>query len=85
MVLDASSPDAGGELAAHLLSKLGRDLAAEERSDLLRLHTQHRLPGELLIEWPQRRGGAEHHVGGVFHLHQAPVVSLAEYVEHRAT
>src|SRR4249920_1095835 len=82
--LDAGSLDTGGKLRADLLCQLWGYLATEERGDLLRLYAQHRFPGELLIQRPQCRGRAEHHVGGIFHLHQAPVVSLAEDVEHRA-
>ena len=60
------------------------NLAAEETRDLFGFHAQHRSPGELFIERPKRDGGAEHQIGGIFHLHQAPVVGLAEHVEHRA-
>jgi hypothetical protein len=62
----------------------GGDLAAEEGGDLLGLDAQHRLAGELLVERRQRRRRAEHQIGRVFHLHQAPMVGLAEGVEHRA-
>ena len=55
-----------------------------KRGDLLGLHAQHRLADELLIERAERGGGAERQVGGVFHLHQAPVVGLPEHVGHRA-
>ena len=83
-VLDAGPFDAGGELRADLLGQLRGDLAAEEAGDLLGLDAQHRLAGQLFVERPERGGGAEHQVGGVFHLHQAPVVGLPEHVEHRA-
>ena len=84
VMLDAGPLDAGGKLATHFLAQLRRDLAAEERGDLLGLDAEHRRPGQLLIERPQRCGRAEHQIGGIFHLHQAPVVGLTEYVEHRA-
>ena len=69
---------------ADLLGQLRGDLAAEEGGDLLGLDAQHRLAGQLLVERPQRGGGAEHQVGGIFDLHQAPVIGLPEHVEHRA-
>ncbi len=83
-MLDAGAFDAGGELRADLLSQLRGDLATEEGGDLLGLDAQHRLTGELLVERRQRGCRAEHQVGRVFHLHQAPMVGLPEGVEHRA-
>jgi hypothetical protein len=82
-MLDACAFDPGGELRAQLLRQLRGDLTAEESGDLFGFHAQHRLPGQLFIERPERGGGAEHEVSGVFHLHQAPVVGLAEHLQHR--
>ena len=83
-MLDAGALDPGGELRADLLRQQRRDLPAEERGDLLGLHVQHRLADQLLIERAERGGGAERQVGGVFHLHQAPVIGLPEHLGHRA-
>src|SRR5882757_2953523 len=80
-VLDAGSLDPGGELRPDLLGQLRGDLTAEESGDLLGFHTQHRLAGELFIQRLQRGGGAEYQVGGVFNLHQGPMVGLPERVE----
>ena len=55
-----------------------------KRGDLLCLHAQHRLADELFIERRERCGGTERQVGGVFHLHQAPVIGLPEHVGYRA-
>src|SRR5208337_2910131 len=52
-MLDAGAFDPGGELRADLLGQLRGDLAAEKGGDLLRLHAQHRLPRELLIQRPE--------------------------------
>jgi hypothetical protein len=71
-------------LRTDLLRQVWGDLAAKETGDLLGLHAQHRLADELVIQRPKRRGGAEHQIGGVFHLHQAPVVGLPEHLTHRA-
>jgi hypothetical protein len=72
------------KLRADLLRQQWRDLPAEEAGDLLGLHVQHRLADQLLIERAESVSGAEHQIGGVFHLHQAPVVGLPEYLRHRA-
>ena len=52
---------------------------------MLRLYVQHRLADQLLIQRAERGDGAERQVGGVFHLHQAPVVVLAEDRADRTT
>jgi hypothetical protein len=38
----------------------------------------------LVIEWTEHGRRTEHHIGGIFHLYQAPVVALAEDVQHQA-
>jgi hypothetical protein len=82
-MLDACAFDPGRELRAKLLRQLRGNLAAEESGDLFRFHAQHRLPGQLFIERPERGGGAEHQIDGILHLHQTPVVGLAEHLKHR--
>ena len=77
-MLDAGALDAGGELRADLLGEQWRDLPAEERGDLLGFDAEHGLADELLVERAERGGGTERQVGGIFHLHQAPVVGLPE-------
>jgi hypothetical protein len=79
MVLDAGSRDTGRELRADLLGQQWRDLTAEEAGDLLGLHAQHRLPDQLLVERSEDNGGTECQIGGVFNLHQAPVIGLPEH------
>src|SRR5271157_5994357 len=83
-MLDACAFDPGRELRTEFLRQLWGDLTAEKSGDLFGFHAQHRLPDQLFIERPQRGSGAEHQIGGVFHLHQTPVVGLAEHVEHWA-
>ena len=61
-MLDAGPLDPGGELRARLLRQLRSDLAAEKGGDLFGLHTQHRLPGELFIERPERGDGTERRI-----------------------
>ena len=74
-----------GPASSSTATTVCRDLPAEEAGDLLRFDAQHRLSDELLVERPKSDGGAERQIGGVFHLHQAPVVGLSEYRGHRAT
>jgi hypothetical protein len=83
-MLHAGALDPGGELRANLLGQLWRDVTTQEAGDLLDFHGQHGLADELVIERRKRCGGPERQVGGVFHLHQAPVVGLPEHVRHRA-
>ena len=84
-MFDAGSLDPGGELRSNLLGQLRGNLTAKEVGDLLRLYIEHRLADELVVKGPQRRGGPEHKVRGIFHLHQAPVIRLAEHIQHRTT
>ena len=60
------------------------DLLAEKAGDLFGLHPQHRLAGELFIQGRQHLLGAEHQIGSVLHLQQAPVIALPEALVHRA-
>ena len=55
-----------------------------KRGDLLGLHVQHRLADQLLIKRAEGDGGAERQIGGVFHLHQAPMIGLPEHIRYRA-
>ena len=41
------------------------------------------MPCELFVERRQRGLGAEHQIGRILDLHQAPMVGLLEGVEHR--
>ena len=74
VVLHADAFDPGREPGTNLLVQLWRDPVAEVRRNLLGLHVQHRLAEELLVERAEGAGRAECEVGGVFHLHQAPVI-----------
>ena len=42
------------------------------------------MPGQLFVERRQRGLGAEHQIGGILNLHQAPTIGLLEGIEHRA-
>src|SRR5271155_4891415 len=84
-VLHAGTFDTGRELRAYLLGQLWRDPPAQERGDLLGLHAQHGLADELFVERAKGADGTERQIGGVFHLQQAPVIVLSEYVQYRAT
>lgn len=85
MELDTGPLDPGGELRTDLPRQLRSDLTAEEARELLGFDPQHALAIKLLIPWLERLGGTECEVGGVFDLHQAPVVSLPEHLADWAT
>ena len=82
-MLDAGALDAGGELTADLLGQLGSDFVAEEGGHVFGFDGQDGLPGELFIERFEHGWRAEHQIGGVLDLHQAPVVGRRQDVEHR--
>ncbi len=84
MVLDAASLDAGGQPRADLLRQLRRDLLAQEAGYFPGVRGQHRLTRQHVVQRHQRLLAAEHQVSGILGLPQAPVVGLAEHVEHRA-
>ena len=75
--------NAGGEPAADFLSQLQSDLVAKKGGDVLGLDVQHGLTGELLIKRRQHRLRAEDQIGGIFDLHQTPVVGLPDHIQHR--
>ena len=81
-VLDARAFDAGGEPAADFLSQLRGDLVAKKGGDVLGLDVEHGLTGELFIKRRQHRLRAEHQIGGIFDLHQTPVVGLPDHIQH---
>ncbi len=51
---------------------------------MLGFDAKHRLPSELLVKRLQGGLRAEDEVGGVFDLHQAPMIGVREHVEHWA-
>src|ERR1700677_2595209 len=72
-------------IASRSAGPVAGDLAAEEAGNLLGLHAQHALADQLVIERAERSDGAEGEVGGIFRLHQTPVVGRPEHIDHRAT
>jgi hypothetical protein len=84
VVFDAGALDARREAAAEFLRQLRRDLLAQETGDLLGLDREDGLPGEFLVERLQDGVGAEHQIGRVFDLHQAPVIRLSEDIQNWA-
>jgi hypothetical protein len=76
-VLDAGAFDACGEPAADFLSQLRGDFVAGKGGNVLGLDVKHSLTGELLIKRRQHCLRAQDQIGGIFDLHQTPVVGLA--------
>jgi hypothetical protein len=50
---------------------------------VLGFDVEHGLPGELLIKRGQHSLRAENQIGGIFHLHQTPIVGLPDHIQHR--
>ena len=84
-MLDAGALDPGCELTVDLLGELAGDLVAEEGRHVFGFDGQDGLAGKLFIEWFEEGLRAEHQIGGVLELHDAPVVGRSEDVEHRTT
>ena len=82
-MLDAGALDPGCELTADLLGELAGDLVAEEGGHVFGFDGQDGLAGKLFIERFEEGLRAEHQIGGVLDLHDAPVVGRSEDVEHR--
>src|SRR5499427_8607572 len=82
-MLDAGALDPGCELTADLLGELGGDLVAQEGGHVFGFDGQDGLSGKLFIERSEDGLGAEHQIGGVFDLHDAPVVGRSEELEYR--
>src|SRR5262249_53476783 len=82
-MLDAGALDPGCELTADLLGELEGDLVAQEGGHVFGFDGQDGLPGKLFIERFEDGLRAEHQIGGVFDLHEAPVVGRSEEVEYR--
>ena len=73
-MLDAGALDPGCELTADLLGELGGALVAQEGGHVFGFDGQDGLPGKLFIDRFEDGLRAEHQIGGVFDLHEAPVV-----------
>jgi hypothetical protein len=64
-----------GGIAKAMFDACALDPGRELRAEFLR---------QLRGERPERGGGAEHQIGGIFNLHQTPVIGLTEHVEYWA-
>jgi hypothetical protein len=81
---DAGALDAGGEVIADLALVVGGEFVPEEGGDMLGLDHMHGGAHDGLVQGLEGRLLAEHHVGGVLHLHEAPVDAVAKVAQHRA-
>jgi hypothetical protein len=75
---DAGALDAGGEVIADLALVVGGEFVPEEGGDMLGLDHMHGGAHDGLVQGLEGRLLAEHHVGGVLDLHEAPVHAVAE-------
>ena len=83
-MLDAASFDTGGQTRADFLRQLRGDFLAQEGGHPRRVGGQHRPTRQRVVQRHQSMLAAKHQVGGVFHLADAPVIALLEYVKYRA-
>jgi hypothetical protein len=81
---DTGALDAGGEVVAELVLEVAAELVAEEHGHVLGTDDMHGSAHDGLVEGLEDRLLAKDHVGGIFHLHEAPVVTAAEVLHHRA-
>jgi len=84
VMADAGALDAGGEVVADLALVVDGELVPKEAGDLLGLDHVHRGAHDGLIQGLEGGLLAEHDVGGVLDLHEAPMHAAAEVAEHRA-
>lgn len=84
VMADAGTLDTGGEVVADLALVGAGELAPEEGRHVLGLDHMHGGAHDGLIQRLEGRLLAEHDVGGVFRLHEAPVVARAEVAQNRA-
>src|SRR5882724_772676 len=83
VVLDAGALNARVKIVADLAFVSGVQLAAQKGRDILGLDGMHSRSHQNLVEGLEIRRPLEDDVGGVLHLHQAPVVTLPEVNQHR--
>ena len=75
---DAGALDAGREVVADLALVVGRELVPEEGGDMIGFDHMHGGAHDRLVQGLEGRLLAEHHIGGVLDLHEAPVHAVAE-------
>lgn len=84
VVLDARALDAGVEVVANLPLVVGGQLASKESDDVLRLDSMDGSMGDGAVERLEFVLPPEDNIGGVLHLHQAPVISRGKMASDRA-
>ena len=84
MVLDPCSLNAGVEVVAQVALVVGVQLPAQEGGDILRFDGVNGGADDLIVQDPQVGLSLENNVGGIFHLHGAPVIGEAVLLKDRA-
>ena len=84
VMADAGALDAGGEVVADLALVVGVEFVPEEGGDMLGFDDMHGGAHDRLVQGLEGRLLAEHDVGGVLDLHEAPVHAVAEVARDRA-
>jgi hypothetical protein len=83
MVLDACSLDAGVKIIAEFIFKPIGEFTAQKHGDLFRLDSMNRGADKIFIKRFEISLTFEHHVGGVFNLHETPVISSGKVADSR--
>lgn len=83
-VADAGSLDAGAEIVADLAEVAGVELLAEKGGDVLDPNGMDGGADEVIVKRCQVLLSAKGEIGGVLHLHQAPMIAGGELRSGRA-
>ena len=84
MVPYPSPFDPGMEVVAHLALEPRVERAAQKGRHITGLHRVDGGPDQIFVQRLEILSVSKHDIGGVFHLHQAPMVAAAEVTDHRA-
>lgn len=83
MMLDACALDACVEIIAEFILEALRKFAAQKHGDLFRFDCVHSRADKLFVQGFQFVLTFEHDVGGVFNLHETPMISSGEPADGR--
>ena len=82
MMADPGALDERGEIVAEFAGEAAMELMAQEHGHITGLDDMDRGAHDGVVERLEMGLLAEDHIGGIFNLHQAPVIAGAELAEH---
>jgi len=83
MMADPGALNARGAIVAEFAFEVAVELMTEEHGFIAGLDDMDRGAHDGIVERLEMGLLAEDHIGGVFHLHEAPVIAGAELAEYR--